>query len=122
MTPADLAVLLGLPDLAAGLAAVEEALDRAIVVEAGEIESPARRVVLGGGKRLRPALAIACAAAATGGGDELGVDPPSWPEPPPSSWSRPARWSTTTSWTAGERRGVPTINAVEGPNQALLGR
>jgi hypothetical protein len=49
MTPADLAVLLGLPDLGAGLAAVEDALDRAIVVGRDEIETPARRVVLGGG-------------------------------------------------------------------------
>lgn len=121
MTPADLAVLLGLPDLAAGLAAVEEALDRAIVVDRDEIHGPARRVVLGGGKRLRPALSLACAAAATGQGDEVVVDP------------RVIAGATAVELVqagslvhddimdeAGERRGVPTINAVEGPNQALL--
>jgi len=121
MTPADLAVLLGLPDLGAGLAAVEEALDRAIIVERAEIETPARRVVLGGGKRLRPALAIACAAAATGGGDELGLDP--------KVIAGAAAVELVQAGSlvhddimdgAGERRGVPTINAVEGPNQALL--
>lgn len=121
MNPADLAALLGLPDLGAGLAAVEEALGRAIVVERDEIEAPARRVVLGGGKRLRPALSIACAAAATGRGDELAVDP------------NVVAGATAVELVqagslvhddimdgAGERRGVPTINAVEGPNQALL--
>ena len=121
MNPADLAVLLGLPDLGAGLAAVEEALDRSIVVDRDEIERPARRVVLGGGKRLRPALSLACAAAATGRGDDLVVDP------------NVVAGATAVELVqagslvhddimdqAGERRGVPTINAVEGPNQALL--
>ncbi|HEX7133000.1 MAG TPA: polyprenyl synthetase family protein [Iamia sp.] len=121
MTPADLAVLLGLPDLAAGLAAVEESLDRAIVVERDEIEAPARRVVLGGGKRLRPALAIACAAAATGGGDELGVDPAVVAGATAVELVQAGSLVHDDIMDeAGERRGVPTINAVEGPNQALL--
>ncbi len=121
MNPADLAALLGLPDLGTGLAAVEDALGRAIVVERDEIEVPARRVVLGGGKRLRPALSLACAAAASGRGDAVVTDP------------NVVAGATAVELVqagslvhddimdeADERRGVPTINAVEGPNQALL--
>lgn len=121
MNPADLAVLLRLPDLGTGLASVEEALSRAIVVERDEIEAPARRVVLGGGKRLRPALALASAAAASGRGDAVVTDP-----------NVVAGATAVELVQAGslvhddimdeahERRGVPTINAVEGPSQALL--
>ncbi len=121
MTPADLASLLGLPELGAGLVAVETALGQAVVVERDEIEAPARRVVLAGGKRLRPALALASAAAATGRGDAVLTD------------GRVVDGATAVELVqagslvhddimdgAGERRGVPTINAVEGPNQALL--
>lgn len=121
MNPADLEALLGLPDLGAGLTAVEESLGRAIVVDRDEIEAPARRVVLGGGKRLRPALALASAAAASGRATGIVDDP------------RVIAGATAVELVqagslvhddimdeADERRGVPTINAVEGPNQALL--
>lgn len=121
MTPADLAALLGLPELGAGLVAVETALGDAVLVDRAEIEQPARRVVLAGGKRLRPALALGSAAAASGRGDDAVTDP------------RVVAGATAVELVqagslvhddimddAGERRGVPTINAVEGPNQALL--
>jgi geranylgeranyl pyrophosphate synthase len=121
MTPADLASLLGLPDLPEGLVAVETELDRAVVVDRAEIEGPARRVVLGGGKRLRPALALACGVAAAGRGADAVLD------------AHVVAGATAAELVqagslihddimdeADERRGVPTINAVEGPNQALL--
>lgn len=122
MTPADLAALFGLPALPEGMVAVEVELGRAIVVmDRAEIEQPARRVVLGGGKRLRPALALACGAAAAGRGNDAALDP------------HVVAGATAVELVqagslvhddimdeAGERRGVPTINAVEGPNQALL--
>ncbi|HEU5149759.1 MAG TPA: polyprenyl synthetase family protein [Iamia sp.] len=121
MNPADLAALLGLPDLGAGLAAVEEALGRAIVVERDEIESPARRVVLGGGKRLRPALSLACAAAATGRGDDVNADHDVIAGATAVELVQAGSLVHDDIMDqAGERRGVPTINAVEGPNQALL--
>lgn len=121
MTPEDLAARLGLADLPMGLDAVEVELDRAVVVDRAELETPARRVVLGGGKRLRPALALACAAAGTGRGDAVVRD------------ADVVAGATAVELVqagslvhddimdeAGERRGVPTINAVEGPSQALL--
>ena len=121
MNPADLATLFGLRALPDGLARVEATLDRAVEVERAEIEGPARRVVLGGGKRLRPALSLACAAAAGGRGDEAVVD------------ADVVDGATAVELVqagslvhddimdgAGERRGVPTINAVEGANQAIL--
>ena len=121
MTPADLAELFGLPELPRALEAVETELDRAIVVERAEIEDPARRVVLGGGKRLRPGLALACAVAASGRGGHVVGDP------------SVVLGATSVELVqagslvhddimdeAGERRGVPTINSVEGPSQALL--
>lgn len=121
MTPAELAVLLGLPDLGAGLDAVEAALDRALQAERTEIEHPARRVVLGGGKRLRPALALAGAAVAGGQGPAAVVD------------GDVVAGATAVELVqagslvhddimdgAGERRGVPTINSVEGTSQALI--
>jgi geranylgeranyl pyrophosphate synthase len=121
MNPADLAVLLGLPDLGAGLSAVEEALGRAIVVDRDEIESPARRVVLGGGKRLRPALSLACAAAATGRGDDIVTDRDVIAGATAVELVQAGSLVHDDIMDgAGERRGVPTINAVEGPNQALL--
>lgn len=121
MTPDDLAALLALPGLPDGLAAVEAELGRAVVVDRTEIEGPARRVVLGGGKRLRPALALASAVAATARGPEAVTD------------AHVVAGATAAELVqagslihddimdeADERRGVPTINSVEGPNQALL--
>ncbi|CAN5591671.1 polyprenyl synthetase family protein [soil metagenome] len=121
MTPAELAARLGLPDLPRGLGAVEIELDRAIVVERDEIEEPARRVVLGGGKRLRPAMSLACAAAATGGGDATVVDPAVVVGATAVELVQAGSLVHDDIMDeAGERRGVPTINAKEGPSQSLL--
>ncbi len=121
MTPAELAALLGLPELPRGLDAVEIELDRAIVVERAEIEDPARRMVLGGGKRLRPALALGCAAAATGRGDRAVVDPAVVVGATAVELVQAGSLVHDDIMDeAGERRGVPTINAKEGPSQALL--
>ncbi len=121
MNPADLASMFGLPALPDGLSRVEATLDRSVEVERAELEAPARRVVLGGGKRLRPALALACAAAATGRGDESVlhadvVDGATAVELVQAG----SLVHDDIMDGAGERRGVPTINAVEGANQALL--
>ena len=119
MTPADLAALLGLPDLGAGLDAVEALLDRSLEVEREEIERPARRVVLGGGKRLRPSLSLASAAVAT---DRAVVV-----DPDVVAGATAVELVQAGSLVhddimdgAGERRGVPTINSVEGSSQALI--
>lgn len=121
MTPADLAELFGLPELPRALDAVETELDRAVVVERAEIEGPARRVVLGGGKRLRPGLALACAVAASGR-DGHAVGDPSVVLGATSVELVQAGSLVHDDIMdeAGERRGVPTINSVEGPSQALL--
>lgn len=121
MTPGELAALLGLPGLPQGLQAVETELGRAVAVERAEIEAPARRVVLGGGKRLRPALSLACAVAG-GGSSPRPVD-----DPAVVVGATAVELVQAGSLVhddimdeAGERRGVPTINAKEGPSQALL--
>ena len=54
-----LAKLLALPELEAHLAQVEATLAGALELDNDAIVVPARLVVLGGGKRLRPALTIA---------------------------------------------------------------
>lgn len=127
MDPVELAALLGLPELPAGLEAVEVELDRAVVVARDEIEQPARRVVLGGGKRLRPALALGSAVAATGRAGEAVVDPAVVADPAVVVGATAVELVQAGSLVhddimdeAGERRGVPTINAKEGPSQALL--
>jgi len=121
MTPADLAALFGLAGLPAGLRAVEDELDRALLSDRDEIQGPARRVVLGGGKRLRPALALACGAATSGRGDDAVVDPDVVAGATAVELVQAGSLVHDDIMDeAGERRGVPTINAVEGPNQALL--
>lgn len=120
MTPAELAALLGLPELDEALAAVEVMLDGTLAVERPEIEAPARRVVLGGGKRLRPTMSLACAAAASG--DEAATN-----DPMVIAGATAVELVQAGSLvhddimdSADERRGVPTVNAIEGPDQALL--
>ncbi len=121
MDPVELAALLGLPELPRGLDAVEVELDRAVVVDRQEIEQPARRVVLGGGKRLRPALSLGCAAAATGRDGDAVVDPAVVVGATAVELVQAGSLVHDDIMDeAGERRGVPTINSVEGPSQALL--
>ncbi|HYI61164.1 MAG TPA: polyprenyl synthetase family protein [Acidimicrobiales bacterium] len=121
MTPADLASLLALPGLPEGLVAVETELDRAVVVDRAEIEAPARRVVLGGGKRLRPALALACGVAAAEREPDAVLDVHVVAGATAAELVQAGSLIHDDIMdSAEERRGVPTINSVEGPNQALL--
>ncbi len=121
MDAAYLAELFGLPTLPLGLSRVEDELSAVLAVDQDDIEVPARRVVLGGGKRLRPALALAVAAASSEHPERAVTD------------RRVVTGAVAVELVqagslvhddimdgAKERRGVPTINAVEGPNHAIL--
>lgn len=113
----DLAALLALPDLAPWLDDVEGALERAVGIDNGLLVEPGLRVVQGGGKRLRPVLTRAAAAL----GD---VD----------RWSDDVvRGAVAVELVhvgslvhddimdhATKRRGVPTVNAIEGVDRAVL--
>jgi geranylgeranyl pyrophosphate synthase len=111
-----LAKLLALPELEAYLAQVEATLAGALELDNDAIVVPARRVVLGGGKRLRPALTIA-SAAASGDVDTPGV----------IAGATSVELVQAGSLVhddimdeAHERRGVPTVNALEGSSHAIL--
>lgn len=113
----DLARLLALPDLEPWLDAVEGALEHAVGTDNGLLVEPGLRVVRGGGKRLRPVLARAAA--------ELG-DHERWA-------GDVVRGAVAVELVhvgslvhddimdhATQRRGVPTVNAAEGVNRAVL--
>jgi len=114
----DLAALLGLGDLADNLVEVERGLGQALRSDNTYLFEPGLRVVEGGGKRLRPVLAIASAAAVAG----------------PTSWSHRVRSGAVSVELvhvgslvhddiideADERRGVPTVNCIEGSSHAIL--
>jgi geranylgeranyl pyrophosphate synthase len=109
-----LARLLGVPDLGVKLGDVERCLERALDSPTA-LAAPSRRVTEAGGKRLRPALTIACAGLG-GVYDERVI----------------AAAAATELVQVGSlvhddlldgaltRRGTPTINAVEGSSTALL--
>jgi geranylgeranyl pyrophosphate synthase len=120
MLPMDLAELLGISGLAEGLNQVEAELEGAVRSGRPDIDGPAQRVVLGGGKRMRPALALACAVATSG-------------DPTATRTSSVLIGAVAVELVqagslvhddlmdgAAERRGVPTVNAVEGTSEALL--
>ncbi len=107
--------LLAIDDLAARIGAVEERMLEALLVDTTVLGAPSARVASGGGKRLRPVLALAAA------NIEDRFDS--------------AVISAATSVElvqvgslvhddifdlAATRRGVPTINSVEGDHQAIL--
>jgi len=114
----DLAALLGLGDLADNLVEVERGLGQALRSDNTYLFEPGLRVVEGGGKRLRPVLAIASAAAVAG----------------EASWGQSVRSGAVSVELvhvgslvhddiideADERRGVPTVNCIEGPSHAIL--
>jgi geranylgeranyl pyrophosphate synthase len=118
MKVADIADLLVLPDLPASLAKVEVALDAAVDRQPPNpyLVDPARRVVQGGGKRLRPVLAIAAAASC---GTDLTRDV--------TAGAVAVELVHVGSLVhddiidkAAERRGVVTVNAQEGDAAAIL--
>jgi len=107
--------LLAIDDLGARIGAVEDRMLEALLVDSTVLGSPSARVASGGGKRLRPILALAAA------NIEDRFDS--------------AVISAATSVElvqvgslvhddifdlAATRRGVPTINSVEGDHQAIL--
>lgn len=113
----DLARLLAVPDLRAWLDEVEGALAQAVGIDNGMLVEPGLRVLQGGGKRLRPVLARAAAS--------LG-DPERWADDV-------VRGAVSVELVhvgslvhddimdhATQRRGVPTVNATEGLNTAVL--
>lgn len=120
MKASDFAELLGLPDLDQSLTQVASHLDTALSGTDALVE-PGLRVVHGGGKRLRPLLTIASAVA---------CDPATKLDPLDA---RVVRGAVAVELVhvgslvhddimdlADSRRGVPTVNAVEGPNRAIL--
>lgn len=116
MNQSMLAELFGLPNLPSDLQAVEAGMREVLVSDNAPLFDPSWRQVAAGGKRLRPALVIA-AAAAGGSGFDADV----------CSGAVAVELVHTGSLVhddimdrAQARRGVPTINAKEGINQAIL--
>lgn len=120
MKAADFSELLGIEHLDHSLDEVAGALDASL---SGTIElvEPARRMLQAGGKRLRPLLTIAAAVASVPDVEVKPLD------------SRVRRGAASVELVhvgslvhddimdeALYRRGVPTVNSVEGSNQALL--
>ena len=118
MRISDLGALLGLDDLADQLLDVEVGLGQALRSDNAYLSEPGLRVVEGGGKRLRPVLTIASAAAAA----------------PEARWDHRVRSGAVAVElvhvgslvhddiidAADERRGVPTVNHIEGSSHAIL--
>jgi geranylgeranyl pyrophosphate synthase len=116
----DFAALLGIERLDDALDEVAAALETALL-GTGELVDPARRMLNAGGKRLRPLLTIAAAVTCE---PSVKVHPLD---------ARVRRGAAAVELVhvgslvhddimdkAAARRGVPTVNAVEGPDQALL--
>jgi geranylgeranyl pyrophosphate synthase len=107
--------LLGVPDLPARLALVEARLDAALTADDAGFATALRRVAGSGGKRLRPALTVACAEL-FGTWDDRVVDAAAAVElVQVGSLVHDDILDGATT-----RRGVATINAREGPTPALL--
>ncbi|HVF74374.1 MAG TPA: polyprenyl synthetase family protein [Acidimicrobiales bacterium] len=111
-----LAERLALADLDSQLAAVDARLEAAVRTGNPAISLPALRVVSGGGKRLRPVLALAAAVAAGGSiTDEVITGAVALELVHAGSLVHDDIMDEAAS-----RRGVPTINAVEGIRDAIL--
>lgn len=120
MKAADFHALLAIDHLDACLAEVDETLDLSML-GTGELVEPSRRMLRAGGKRLRPLLTIASAVASDSTTAMRPLD------------MRVRRGAAAVELVhvgslvhddimdeALSRRGVPTVNSVEGSNQALL--
>lgn len=117
MKTSALASLLALPDLENRLTAVEDALPRALRSDTAQLVGPGMRVVRGGGKRIRPVLTLAAAAAVLDAGPTKDI----------ISGAVAVELVHVGSLVhddimdrATERRGVPTVNASEGTDHAIL--
>jgi heptaprenyl diphosphate synthase len=107
--------LLGSSDLAAHLETVSDRLAETCTVGAPDLSSPCLRVVAGGGKRLRPALTLAVADVAKVFDPRVVASAVAVELVQVGSLVHDDIFDN-----AETRRGTPTINAVEGQNQALL--
>jgi heptaprenyl diphosphate synthase/octaprenyl-diphosphate synthase len=104
-------------DLPGQLDAVVACLDAALAAkDNGELVGPAHRVLDAGGKRLRPVLALAATVAAGFPVDEGVVAAAACVELVHVG----SLVHDDIMDHSQTRRGVPTVNAVEGPNTALL--
>lgn len=111
-----LSEVLGLPDLRAHLDSVERRLHDVLRSETADLTEPSLRVTKGGGKRLRPILTIAAASAEGAHFDDHVV-----------AGSASVELVHVGSLIhddifdrAATRRGVPTINSVEGDGRAVM--
>lgn len=107
--------LLGSSELAEHLETVGDRLAATCTIGAPDLTSPCLRVVAGGGKRLRPALTLAVA--------DIGkvFDPRVVAAAVAVELVQVGSLVHDDIFDDAEtRRGTPTINAVEGQNQALL--
>jgi heptaprenyl diphosphate synthase len=107
--------LLGSSELVAHLETVSDRLAATCSIGAPELTAPCLRVVGGGGKRLRPALTIAVA--------DIGqvFDPRVVSAAAAVELVQVGSLVHDDIFDEAEtRRGTPTINAIEGQNQALL--
>lgn len=107
--------VLGVPDLAPRLDAVDARIRAALATDDDGYEAALLRVAGSGGKRLRPALTIACAEL-LGTWDERVVDAAAAVELVQVG----SLVHDDILDGAATRRGTPTINAVEGPTPALV--
>ncbi len=116
MKVGELSQLLALSDLKEHLFRVEAILDQSIGVENDWLSEPARRVVQGGGKRLRPTIALASAVVGGSGISENVMKGAAALElVHVGSLVHDDIMDSATS-----RRGVATVNAKEGINHAVL--
>jgi len=107
--------LLGSSDLAGHLETVSDRLAATCTVGAPDLTNPCLRVLAGGGKRLRPALTLAVA--------DVGktFDPRVVAAAVAVELVQVGSLVHDDIFDQAEtRRGTPTINAIEGQNQALL--
>jgi geranylgeranyl pyrophosphate synthase len=107
--------MLGVPDLAERLDAVDERIRASLTADDPDFESALLRVAGGGGKRLRPALTIACAEL-LGTWDDRVVNAAAAVELVQIG----SLVHDDILDNAATRRGTPTINAVEGDTPALV--
>lgn len=108
--------LLGLADVDAQVARLEDRLAESIASAVPELQGPAARVVRSGGKRLRPLLVLAVASAGSARiGDEV-LDAAVAVE----LIHVGTLVHDDVMDAAQTRRGVPTVNAVEGWKDAIL--
>ncbi len=115
MDVALLSDLLGIEDLDRRLHLIERRLTSTVAVAGPAVANPSLRVTLGGGKRLRPALVVAGAALGDVFDEAVIASAAAIELVQVGSLVHDDLFDR-----AATRRGVPTINAVEGDDVALM--